>query len=276
MSRAQDLAGPVGRRRGRARRAGRAIGAAPLAAAAASGPAARASPVNWTVEAGAAVRERPAHIGSSHYVVDGVPIFEATLGDDVSLSLDDGAKWRALHLGPVSLGPIAEYRQSFSDQLPRGAFRMGDTVEVGGFTEWRTPIGIAEARLRHAVNGYDGWSGDITFDTGGAVTPKLLLGGEARLSWADSNFTQEYFGLQPHAATHFGFPHFQDEDFLTAGAELDAAREITSRTRLILELSADHIISELRSSPLFSSRDIFTATLGLTYRWSAKPTGRQP
>jgi outer membrane scaffolding protein for murein synthesis (MipA/OmpV family) len=254
----------------------RAVGPFFLAAAAAAACAAHAAPVNWTVEAGAAVRERPAHIGSNHYVTDGVPIFEAAVGDDVSLSLEDGAKWRALHLGPVAVGPIAEYRQSFSDELPSGAFRMSDTVEIGGFGEWRTPIGIAEARLRHAVNGYDGWSGDITFDTGGAVTPKLLLGGEARLSWADSNFTQEYFGLTPHAATHFGFPRFQEENFLTAGAELDAAREITPWSRLVLELSADHIISELRTSPLFSSRDIFTATLGLTYRWSAKSTGHQP
>ena len=253
-----------------------AFGSAALAVAAACVSSAHAAPMDWTVEAGAAVRERPAHIGSTRYVTDGVPIFEATIGKDISISLDDGAKWRALHLGPVALGPIVEYRQSFSDDLPPGAFRMSDTVEVGGFSEWRTPIGIAEARLRRAVNGYDGWSGDITFDTGGRVAPKLLLGGEARLSWADSNFTQEYFGLQPHGRGHFGLPHFQDEDFVTVGAELDAARDLTARTRVILELSADHIVSELRPSPLFSTRDIFTATLGLTYRWSARSTGRQP
>lgn len=253
----------------------RAAGLAVLAVAA-SATVAHAAPIDWTVEAGAAVRERPAHLGSTHYVTDGLPILEATVGPDVTISLDDGAKWRGLHLGPVALGPIVEYRQSFNDQLPRGAFRMSDTVEVGGFSEWRTPIGIAEARLRHAVNGYDGWSGDLTFDTGGRVAPKLLLGGEARLSWADSNFTQEYFGLKPHAATHFGLPRFQEQDYLTAGAELDAARDITSRSRVVLELSADHILSELHTSPLFSTRNIFTATLGLTYRWSAGSTGHHP
>jgi outer membrane scaffolding protein for murein synthesis (MipA/OmpV family) len=252
------------------------IAAIALAASASAACAAHAAPIDWTVETGAATRIRPAHIGSSNYVVDAVPIFEATLGDDVSISLDDGAKWRAYKIGSLSLGPIVEYRQSFSDDLPRGAFQMSDAVEVGGFSEWRTPIGIAEARLRHAVNGYDGWSGDLSFNTGGPVTPKLLIGGNVNLSWADSNFTQEYFGLKPHATTRFGFPHFQDEDFLTVGAEFDAARELTRHTRVVLELTADHIISDLATSPLFSTRDIFTASLGLTYRWSPRSTGRQP
>jgi len=259
-----------------ARAFSRAVAAVVLAAGAATACAARADPIDWTVEAGAAGRVRPAHIGSGRYVFDGVPIFEATLGDDISVSLDDGAKWKALKFGPVSLGPIAEYRQSFSDDLPRGAFRMSDTIEVGGFGEWRTPVGIAEARLRHAVNGYDGWSGDLSFVTGGTVAPKLMMAAQARLSWADSNFTQEYFGLIPHAASHFGLPRFQEGDFLTAGAEIDAGREITRHTRVVLELTADHIISEMQPSPLFSTRDIFTATLGFTYRWSSSSTGRLP
>lgn len=254
----------------------RAVAAVVLAVGGAGACAAHADPINWTVEAGAGGRVRPAHIGSGRYVFDAVPIFEATLGDDISLSFDDGAKWKALKFGPVSLGPIAEYRQSFSDDLPRGAFRMSDTVEIGGFGEWRTPIGIAEARLRRAVNGYDGWSGDLSFVTGGTVAPKLMMAAQARLSWADSNFTQEYFGLMPHAASHFGFPRFQEGDFLTAGAEVDAAREITQRTRVVLELTADRIISELQPSPLFSTRNIFTATLGITYRWSSSSTGRLP
>jgi outer membrane scaffolding protein for murein synthesis (MipA/OmpV family) len=237
---------------------------------------AAAEPLDWTVEAGAAARVRPAHIGSDQYLVDAAPIFEARLGDDVTISLDDGAKWRALKIGALSAGPIAEYRQSFNDQSPRGSFRMSDAVELGAFTEWRTPIGIAEARLRRAVNGYQGWSGDLSFSTGAPVTPKLSLGGQARLSWADAAFTEEYFGLKPHAATRSGLPRFLDEDFLTVGGEFDAARQLTHRTRLVLAVSADRMISEMQRSPLFTTRNIFTASLGLTYRWSANPMGRAP
>lgn len=248
---------------------------AAVAAAAIAGPAA-AEQMDWTVDFGGAARARPDHIGSNRYRVDAVPIVEANYGDRLVISFDDGAKLRAFNWGPVSAGPIAEYRQSFNDALPRGAFRMRDVVELGGFVEGKTPVGIAEARLRHAVGGYDGWSGDLSFSTGAPVTPKLMIGGQARLSWADSNFTQEYFGLRPHAASRFGLPRFLDEDFVTVGGELDAARQITPKLRVVLALSADRIVGELRPSPVFSSRNIFTTSLGLTYHWSSATAGRSP
>lgn len=252
--------------------------AAVLAAAliACAATAARAESADWTVDWGAAARVRPDHIGSARYRVDAVPVLEANYGDRVVASFDDGLKWRAWRSGRFAAGPIAEYRQSFNDALPPGAFRMSDTVEVGGFGEMATPLGVAEVRLRHAIGGYDGWSGDLSFNTGAQVTPKLGLGGQLRLGWADSNFTQEYFGLKPHAARRFGLPRFLDEDFVTVGAEFDAVRTISPHLRLVGEVSIDRIVGELRPSPLLDSRDIATASIGLTYHWSSEPQGHAP
>lgn len=244
-----------------------------FAALALAAPAAAADP-EWTVDLGGAVRVRPDHIGGTRYLVDAVPIIEATYGDRISLSLDDGLKYRALRWGPVEAGPIAEYRQSFNDNLPRGAFRISDVIELGGFTQVKTPIGLAEARLRHAVGGYDGWSGDLSFDTGVPITASFSLAGQARISWADSSFTEEYFGLRPHAARSFGLPRFLDEDFTTVGAELDAVQQLTPKIRLVAAFTADRIVGELRPSPIFASRNIFTTSLGFTYHWSARTPGR--
>ena len=248
---------------------------AALGALAPAAPAA-AEATDWTVDFGGAVRARPDHLGSTHYRVDAVPLVEATYGDRLSVSLDDGVKYRALNWGPVSAGPLAEYRQSFNDSLPRGAFKMSDAIELGGFVEAKTAVGLAEARLRHAVGSYDGWSGDLSFSTGAPVTPKWLLGGQLRLSWADSSFSEEYFGLRPHAARRFGLPRFLDEDFVTVGGELDAARQITPRARLVFAVTADRMIGELRPTPIVSSRNIFTTSLGFTYHWSARTPGRFP
>jgi len=234
--------------------------------------AARAEP-DWTVDWGAAARVRPDHLGSAHYRVDAVPVLEANYRGLVVGSFDDGLKWRAWRLGRFAAGPIAEYRQSFNDSLPRGAFRTSDTVEVGGFGEMATPLGMAEVRLRHAISGYDGWSGDLSFDTGAQVTPKLGLGGQLRVGWADSNFTQEYFGLRPHAARKLRLPRFLDEDFVAVGAEFDAVRSVSPRLRLVGEISFDRIVGELRPSPVLDSRNIATASIGLTYHWSSGTEG---
>lgn len=224
----------------------------------------------WIVELGSAARVRPMHLGSRAYTIDAVTIAKITWNDRLTLSLDDGAKWTLAKYGPLSLGPVAEYREAFNDDLPPGAFHTHDTVELGGFGQIRTPIGPIEGRLRRAVNGYGGWSGDLTFDTGANVTPNLELGGQLRVAWADSSFTQEYFGLQPRAARRIGLPRFLDEDYVTVGGELDLARNITPHARVVLSLSADRVVGEQPASPLSRDRNVFIGALGVTYRWSPR------
>jgi|GEM_PF-3816020 len=68
-----------------------ALGVAALAAA----PSAEAAPPDWTLQIGAAAHSRPAHLGSNQYLVEAVPILEASFDDAISISLDDGggAPW---------------------------------------------------------------------------------------------------------------------------------------------------------------------------------------
>lgn len=243
----------------------RPLGLLTLAAALMAGGAAHAA--DWTVDAGAVERVRPSHLGSSQYITDGFPVLQASYGQDLTLSIDDGAKWYALRSGSMAFGPVVEFRESFDQKLPATtAFRMDDAIEAGLFGQVKTPLGTAEARLRRAVNSYQGWSGDLSFDTGGQVAPKLQVGGELRLSWADANFTHEYFGLSRASAR--SAPRFLGNDYYTAGAELDAARELTPKSRLVMLVSADQMIGRLQPSPLIHTRNIFSLSLGMTYHWS--------
>lgn len=236
----------------------------------AAGPAWAGAP-DWTVDWGAVGRARPAHLGSQTYRTDLVPILAATYGDTVSISIDDGGKWTALKAGTLSAGPVGEYRQSFNDDLPKHGFRTRDAVEVGGFVEKQTPLGNIELRMRRALTGYRGWSGDLAFDTGGRVSPKLELGAEARLSWADQRFTQEYFGQKRAPPPHLGGPRFHDNDYLTAGVQVGAARDVSPNTRLVAEVTADRMLGELPTRALFPSRNIFTASIGIVLHWSKSP-----
>lgn len=224
----------------------------------------------WTVDVGAVARARPSHLGSTRYVTDAAPVLEARYGD-LSISFDDGAKWVAARAGPVAAGPILEFRQSWNDDLPPEAFHMADVFEAGGFVEAQTPIGVAEARLRHAVGGYDGWAGDLSFSTGAEVAKGLELGGQARLSWADANFTQEYFGLRRHDARRFDAPRFREKDYLSAGAEIDLRREITPKLAFVAALSADRVLGEVAPTPLLHTRNAFSAAVGFTWRFSSRP-----
>ena len=224
----------------------------------------------WSGDLGAAARTRPDHVGARTYTLDAVPIVNLRYGDDLQVSLDDGVKWTAARMGGWAFGPVAEYRQAYSDGLAPGVRQPQDAIEIGGFAAYRLPFGEAEVRLRRAVDGYEGWSGDLSFDTGGQVSPHWQVGAEARLSWADAAYTDAFFGVRPHVAHRLGLPRFQENDFTTAGLELDAARTITAHSRVVAALAYDRVIGPADPTPSLQSRDIPTFTLGLTYHWPAR------
>lgn len=228
---------------------------------------AQAPSPNWTVDLGVISRTRPVHLGSSRYTTDLLPIISASYGDRVEFSLDDGLTASLWRDGGWSAGPVVEYRQSYNDRLPRRAFAMDDAVEVGGFIKRRTPVGDVSLRVRKAVNGYGGWSGDLAFDTGAQVSPRWKVGAQARLSWADSSFSREYFGLRRNTDRPMQLPRFGENDFYSAGLELDAARAIGPRTAIVVTFSEDHILGEEWRTPLLRNRDMMTFGLGVTYRF---------
>lgn len=221
---------------------------------------------NWTVDLGMISRTRPVHLGSPRYTTDLLPIVSASYGDRVEFSLDDGLTASLWRSGGWSAGPVIEYRQSYNDRVPRRAFAMDDAVEVGGFVKRRTPIGDVGLRVRKAVTGYGGWSGDLAFDTGAEISPHWKVGGQARLSWADSSFSREYFGLRRNTDRPMQLPRFSENDFYSAGFELDAARAIGPRTSIVATFSEDRILGEEWRSPLLHSRNVMTFGLGVTYR----------
>jgi outer membrane scaffolding protein for murein synthesis (MipA/OmpV family) len=251
-----------------------------LAALAVAGvaTAAHAAPLDgvdpaWTVDIGLIGRVRPTHMGSDRYTNDILPILQASHGDRLTISIDDGATATLWRRNGWSIGPVVEYRQSYNDHLPKGAFAMEDAVEVGGFVKGRAAVGEIDLRLRKAVTGYGGWSGDLAFDTGGQVSPRWKIGAEARLSWADSAFSREYFGLRRRAFQPVGFPRFGENDFYSAGLELDAARTVNRRTAIVFTLSGDRILGEEWRSRLLADRNIITAGVGVTYRFGRPDTG---
>ena len=244
-----------------------ALGVAASFAIAAVASAEPAAPNAWTVDAGLVSRLRPDHLGANRYTRDLLPLLEVDYGDRLSFSLDDGFKITAWRSGDWSAGPVVEYRQSYNDRLPTGAFAMKDAVEAGGFLKRRTPLGEIDLRVRKALDGYAGWSGDLAFDTGGQISPRWKVGLEARLSWADSSFSREYFGLHRGAARAQRLPRFSGNDFYSAGLELDAARALSPRLSLVATVSADRIIGEAWESPLLSNRNVITAGVGLVYHF---------
>ena len=227
----------------------------------------------WTVDAGLAVRERPDHIGSRSYTTDAWPVVEIQYGSRLHISLDDGIKWSAVKAGPFAFGPVAEYREAFNDKLPPRTDKLSDALELGGFAQADTGIGVFEARLRHAVTGYDGNSADLAFDTGAPITRRLAWTAEARTSWVDRDYLRRAVNGHRAAAAAAAAPQERTQDYVTTGVQLGLAYALTQRLTFTTLVSEDRLLSHVPAR-FDGSRDLLGLNLVLTYRWSGRTFGR--
>lgn len=239
------------------------------------GPCAQAEDLahrRWVVDVGLALRGRPTHIGSDQYTTDLLPILDASWGKRIQISLDDGARWTAIRAGPLSLGPVAEYRQSYNNQLPPRSRRLSDAVELGGFAQLNLIYAVLEGRLRKAVTGYEGLSGDISLGTRIPLGTSLSLGAEARSSWADRRYGGLLFA--PFSSPQpLAIPPTGNRDYVTAGVQTGLAWQFKQNWTAALGASEDRIFSPTSARSVRSRRDIATVGLSLTrqFAWGGVP-----
>lgn len=217
-----------------------------------------------TIDAGAAVRLRPAHLGSDTYVADFVPVIDGQWGKNLHFSVDDGVQYTALRSNGFRFGPDLEYRSPYNDHRPPRSRRTSSAVEAGLFGAWNLKYGELEGRVRKALNGYEGWSADLSFDTLAPIAPKWFVGAEARLGWADRRFAQNQFGA---TAVPGGRPTAIG-DYYTAGAQLALIRQFGPKDRVLLTGSVDQILRPSRAATTTQTRTAVTVLLAYTHRFS--------
>lgn len=224
---------------------------------------------SWSLDLGAIARSHPLHVGAGRNTTDIVPVIEGRFGDRLTLSFEDGIRWSAFKSGAFSLGPVLEYRQIYNQGLPGASTHPLDgDVEVGGFASVATPYGEGEVRLRKALTGYEGWSGDVSWDVGGQFKNGWRWGGEARMSWTDAAYLDRQFGLT--SAEGRPAPGFKANDSYWAGLELTLAHPIGDHLMGVFEISDDHLLGAMPATPLYQSRDDIEAGVGLTWRFGSR------
>lgn len=209
-------------------------------------PPPKPTPGSWGLDIGAAMLHAPVYAGARRKATDVFPEGGFTLGTRLKGSIDDGIRWTAARQGPVQIGPVVEYRQSdrFRKTLPTRGNR--GAIEAGGFVQVDTPVAELEARLRRAVTGYQGWSADVSADTGLDIG-RFRLGAEARAEWADQRYVHNLYGPDAHRRPERNGT--QDAPaYVTAGLEGDVGYRLTPRLTWGIMLSHDRFLHPFDST----------------------------
>lgn len=246
------------------------------------------APKAWVLTIGIAPVVAPAWQGSEDTALSIFPDLRLNYRDSLFLSLPDGLGWNVVNRNGWKIGPLAKVRfgrqesnggspflvAGGSDAL-RGFGDINLAGEFGGFVQKSFASGKLRARaeLRQGVGGHDGLIADTNLVwSDRSADMKWLYSAGLRATWADSDFTNVYFGVSSEQSLAAGLPAFRTGGGLvSAGVSASLTRPLGRFGKdgaVTLFTSADRLGDVVADSTLIRERgDRSQVTVGLSYAY---------
>jgi outer membrane protein len=182
------------------------------------------APKAWTFGLGIAPIYAPVWQGSRDYGLSVFPDLRLNYKDAVFLSVPDGLGWNAINQDGWKIGPLAKLRFGRQEDTGGSPFLvtsgstalrgMGDVDlagEFGGFAQKSFVNGKLRLRaeVRQGTGGHDGLIADTSIGWSDRKKDASLLWNlSLRATWADSDYSNTYFGVNAAQARATGLPAF--------------------------------------------------------------------
>ena len=221
----------------------------------------------------------PKFEGAKHDELSFRPIFGLrSPGDRVWLDLpNDGLEREFFETDNFRAGAVGNlrYQRDTGSLGPRGFKKVGKvdlSIEAGGFAEyWPSPMLRTRAELRDAVIGANGIIADFSADAVVHPATRWTLTAGPRISVANTDFMNSYYGITAAEASRTGLAAFKASGGLRSyGAGTSARYQITDDMTALGFVEYQKLAGSAGDSPLIDDRgstDQFTVGLGLKYQF---------
>jgi outer membrane scaffolding protein for murein synthesis (MipA/OmpV family) len=232
---------------------------------------------DWRLTVGASGYFAPDYEGDDDLSFNVTPLFSLGRGgpearfssrnDGISIGLIDQGRFRA--------GPTAKLvfgRDAGDSRELEGLDEIRFGAEIGAFAEYYPTDWLrVRGELRHGVHAHDGLIGDVSADAFVDVTETVRISGGPRLSFANTDYFDDYYGISPSESVASGLPVYEtDSGIKSAGAGGAVTWKVTDRLTSSLFGEYARLVGSAEDSPLVRERgsvDQFTVGLSSTYRF---------
>lgn len=221
---------------------------------------------------------KPTYEGSDSYEVVGAPfafpVFSSTSNGTVAFNGADDVRFRLLQEQGFEAGPLAGYafgRDEGDGLLLRGLGDVDGGVIVGGYVGYRVSSLFFDVSYHHIVSGDTGGFFRLGVSNTFQVSPQLKAKIRVGATYADDDYMQEYFGItaaQSAASTAGLAAYDASAGFKDVHVKLSGTYDIDNRWSLTGSAGYKRLIEDAADSPIVEAEDQFSASLGVTYRFS--------
>lgn len=230
----------------------------------------------WAVTVGAGAALRPTYEGSDRYFVTPLPVVSAVWRDMVALDLSGlNAYWRfdGLQVGGGLTFNLGRTQAS-------GLFAQGDSRLAGlgdipaalgfrAFVNYRLgPVVLGTTLTKFVADGNDGLLIDASVGVPWRIDDRLMVMGRLFATWADSSYTQTYFGVTATQSANSGYAIYSAGSGLkNVGLAIGANYRLTTSWTASVNAQVTQLMDYAAGSPFaFSDTGVMLITT-LAYRF---------
>lgn len=221
---------------------------------------------------------KPTYEGSDSYEVVGAPfafpVFSSTSNGTVSFNGADDVRFRLLKEQGFEAGPLAGYafgRDEGDGLLLRGLGDVDGGVIVGGYVGYRLSSLFFDVSYHHIVSGDTGGFFRLGVSNKYRINEQLSTKIRVGATYADDDYMSDYFGVSAaqSASSTAGLAAYDTSaGFKDVHVKLSGTYDIDNRWSLTGSAGYKRLIGDAADSPIVESEDQFSASLGVTYRFS--------
>lgn len=214
-----------------------------------------------SVDLGLGVQANPSYPGADDSSVS--PWF---IGRNLSFGDGDGVK-NGFSLRP-SFALVGE-REASDDAALEGLNEIERAYEVGVRLNYVNGPVTAYASMRRGFNGHEGLTGEVGMDYRTVLSDRVSLWSGVELGFANSKYTNTYFGVSPEEANDSIYSSYDAGGGLTSAAiKFQAAYAVNDKTALLGEVSYGKLLGDAADSPIVQEEWQPSLKLGVVRRFS--------
>ena len=214
-------------------------------------------------------RYEPSYEGSSRYEVDPFPLFDFDY-----IRFRNGFQLGGRDDGGFSIQPSFDYKRKRSagdDPVLTGLPDVDTSIELGLTAGYEFDHIKASLTGRYGVTGHNGFVGEAGLDLDFSPIDRLSVLAGPRLTFADSDYMNAYFGVSAASAASSSFSAFNASGGIkSAGFEINTRYELTENWAARGIFKWEHLLGDAADSPITAvgDKNQFSAGIGLTRKFT--------
>jgi outer membrane protein len=219
----------------------------------------------------------PDHVGADGTKLG--PYFNLDLkreGEEFEFEAPDESFGFGLKLGALEVGPALNLESARRpSRFPVPIDKVPTTFEAGAFAQiWLGDAFRVRGELRKGLGGHDGWISQLSADFVTRRKDDYVFSIGPRLSWADKDYQNAYFGVTPIVSAASGLAAFDaDSGLRGVGAATSLSYQFSPKWGIQAYARYERLVADAGRSPLirtYGSRDQMSAGLALSYTFTLK------